>query len=416
MTHEEARNILKNFFNETNFIEKIKERHTRFSSRDLSDLLKEKNICCSPSIISTILNTAFGKEFNLSSCRRDGKYLFYYEDIKTIKDYTFNSKNKNLLSFFKNPYCTKEEDEIIYDFNKNTFIKYPSFFIEKEKEYLEKNIKESVPEWIFSYRDFWNCSFDALITCVSQLPKDCPKGYINFLRYTNKTISEHTIKLFNIVSIYGEDYYNFREKIKKFVYLISKEEFYIWLYNNYSSIVKAFKNSLFKLEFDSIDFFRIITKFGNYYDQMGDFFKTFTVSESATLNTIFTNLENEKDNYLKKKLSEKQIKYNFINNLSLDDTNYYIEVPQGLKDLQEEGDKQHNCVGHYYNNDIMNEKCFIYFIHKANVPKAKNNYITCRFDLRQKKTVEARRKYNDSINSLDRQMIDKIDNIINQNI
>ena len=415
MTHEEAKNILRNFFNETDFIEKVKENHTRFTSRDLSELLKDKNICCSSSVISTVLNTAFGKELNLASRKRDGKYYFYYEDVTTVKDYTFHNKNKNLLSFYKNAYCTKEEDEIIYDFNKNAFIKYPSFFTDEEREHLEKNIKEYVPEWIFSYRDLWNDSFNITISCTSKLPKNCPKGYINFLKSTNQTISDYTIELFNIVSIYGEDYYIFREKFKSFYYQCNKEKFYIWMYNNYHSIVKAFKNSLSKLDFDTVDFFRVVKRFYNYYEQMQDFFETYTVSESATLNAIFTSLENEKDNYLKKKISKEQTKYNFINNLILND-NYYIEIPQGLKDLQEEGDKQHNCVGHFYNDAIMNGSCFIYFIHKTKAPKAKNNYITCRFDLTHKKTVEARRKNNDSINSTDEQMINKIDNIINQNI
>lgn len=416
MTHEETKNILRNFFNETGFIEKIKENHTRFTSRDLSELLKEeKNISCSPSVISTVLNTSFGRTLNLTSRKGDRKYYFYYEDITTVKDYTFHNKNKNLLSFYKNAYCKKEEDEIIYDFNKNTFIKYPSFFTDEEREHLEKNIKKYVPEWIFSYIDLWRDSFHITISCTSNLPKDCPKGYIKFLKDTNQQISDNSIELFNIVSIYGEDYYIFRGRFKDFYCLTCEEKFYIWMYNNYHSIIKALKNSLLKLEFDIGDFFRIAQRFYNYYEQMTDFFETYTVSESATLNTIFTDLENEKDNYLKKKISEKQTKYNFINNLILDD-NYYVEVPQDLKDLQEEGDKQHNCVGHFYNSAIIDGSNFIYFIHKINAPKAKNNYITCRFDLAHKKTVEARRKFNGSINSADQQMINKIDNIINQNI
>ena len=70
-------------------------------------------------------------------------------------------------------------------------------------------------------------------------------------------------------------------------------------------------------------------------------------------------------------------------------------MPTTLKELIDEGEQQHNCIGHFYNNSMCKGEDFIYFIRKKNEPE--KSYITCHFDVYTKKTVEARYKFNDEV-------------------
>lgn len=67
-------------------------------------------------------------------------------------------------------------------------------------------------------------------------------------------------------------------------------------------------------------------------------------------------------------------------------------MPTTPKELIDEGEQQHNCVGVYYNDSMSEGNVFIYFIRKKNEPE--KSYITCRFDMYTKETVEARYKFN----------------------
>lgn len=75
--------------------------------------------------------------------------------------------------------------------------------------------------------------------------------------------------------------------------------------------------------------------------------------------------------------------------------NYCFIVPTTLKELIDEGEQQHNCVGSYYNNFMSEGNGFIYFIRKKNEPE--KSYITCCFNMHTKETVEARYKFNDKV-------------------
>ena len=82
-----------------------------------------------------------------------------------------------------------------------------------------------------------------------------------------------------------------------------------------------------------------------------------------------------------------------LGNLVYED--YCFIVPTTSKELIDEGEQQHNCIGHFYNDSMCKGNVFIYFIRKKNEPE--KSYITCRFDVYTKKTVEARYKFNDEV-------------------
>lgn len=56
-----------------------------------------------------------------------------------------------------------------------------------------------------------------------------------------------------------------------------------------------------------------------------------------------------------------------------------LKVPMTVRDLKKEGDQMHNCVGTYWNRNIMAGDTLIYFLRKKH--DIKKSYITCRFNI-----------------------------------
>lgn len=109
-------------------------------------------------------------------------------------------------------------------------------------------------------------------------------------------------------------------------------------------------------------------------------------------------------------LANQLTKLNFLNHYIIDD--FEIIVPQNVENLIDEGKQQNNCVGHYYNNSIINGNNYIYFIrHKNNNSKS---YVTCRFRVDTNETVEYRLKNNKPFNN--NALIKRIDEIIKANL
>ena len=116
--------------------------------------------------------------------------------------------------------------------------------------------------------------------------------------------------------------------------------------------------------------------------------------------------DKEKNNLLSKNLK----KLNFLNNYQIKD--YIICVPQDKNDLIEEGKAQNNCVGHYYNDSIIEGENLIYFIRNKKNPT--KSFVTCRYNLTDKSTVEHRTKNNNQYSNTELFMT--IDKLINENI
>lgn len=130
-------------------------------------------------------------------------------------------------------------------------------------------------------------------------------------------------------------------------------------------------------------------------------------SFKANEETFVAYKNKEKNNILAKKLQ----KLNFLNGLEVGN-DYVIVVPQTIEDLVKEGHQQNNCVGHYYNNSIITGENNIYFI--RNKSNTRKSYITCRFNNRNRATVEYRHKNNEYRDH--RELISAIDAIINENL
>ena len=108
---------------------------------------------------------------------------------------------------------------------------------------------------------------------------------------------------------------------------------------------------------------------------------------------------------------------NFMNG-SLFDGNahnsHVVIIPQAYEDLVNEGKQQNNCVGYYYNESILRGENLILFIRHSNNPK--KSYITCRYNIKKQDIVEYRYKNNQDVNGYDMIIIEKVAEMIRNNL
>ena len=134
-----------------------------------------------------------------------------------------------------------------------------------------------------------------------------------------------------------------------------------------------------------------------------------------TNRTVFQNYENyhfynmkEEKNMLSLKLKQ----LNFMNGKCFDD--YIVVVPQTYEDLVDEGKQQNNCVGHYYNDSILEGENLILFIRHSNSPK--KSYITCRYNIEKQDIVEYRYTNNQNVYENDVIIINNVAEMIRNNL
>jgi hypothetical protein len=141
-------------------------------------------------------------------------------------------------------------------------------------------------------------------------------------------------------------------------------------------------------------------------------YKNINIMEVIDTNRDFeTNtklLQNAIDKSKEKAIIEKEDKIRKLTALDLGE--YLVIVPQTLEDFSNEGKMQNNCVGYYYHDSIKEGRNLIYFIRTKENPS--KSYITCRYSIFEKKTVEHRIK-NNNYYQYD-EMLAKIDERINE--
>lgn len=118
-------------------------------------------------------------------------------------------------------------------------------------------------------------------------------------------------------------------------------------------------------------------------------------NEYITVNAgTYRKILKEREEALKyKNMSEKLCRISDLEKIEND--KYVIVVPKNLDDLVEEGKKQHNCVGSYYNDSINRGENQIYFIRKKDDPT--KNYITCQYSVCQMHTIQLKRYANNRV-------------------
>lgn len=106
-----------------------------------------------------------------------------------------------------------------------------------------------------------------------------------------------------------------------------------------------------------------------------DLFPSNLKSTHDNIVKIYEEKQNEEKDKIMKKIKEKYSIYIPRQYQNKKDTHIII-IPENLKELADEGEQQHNCVGSYY-NDICKGKSIIFFIRDKNHPK--ESLATCEY-------------------------------------
>lgn len=329
-------------------------------------------------------------------------------------------KIKNILNIETN------KGVIQYDFNSNSFISslVPGKYYEGEENniviqfFVEDYFKNfRTIEWLYSYIDLLDNDINNWETREPINIDNCPKNFIPWIKENRLKINPFNIKIFSLFQeysyvpieiiklvLYNYDYYNF-------IYTKGILKICNNLWSKRINIEKIFRNSIKKYDLDIKKQFFELMDLIEFFINGSIQYENFIDSNRTLRENIYTLAQikkNKQNIILNKNLSQ----LNFLNNIIIND--YIIIVPQNSEDLFIEGKQQNNCVGHYYNDNIMRNKDLIYFLRNKNNPD--KSVITCRYNIDNRKTVEHKLKNNYRTTLEQEILIQEIDKIINEHL
>jgi len=350
------------------------------------------------------------------------EYILVHEDIKrgetTIKVWTIKApahiltddntfkKERNILTFGCNKELTYNfiTGEFSFDFHKDCKkVGYRCNFLLHYTNYIEEMLKY---EWLFNYCDNLmtivaikeNCSEDMYKT----MPKDFIKNFGNEVTYHNLQEAYYCIK-------YGK-YYKIATKLRDYCCNSDMEAIEFMFENNggFGSYITLVKNSV--LNGDFVDYSSRCVDLARIYQKV---IKEKNISYTLDLNRDFNHNYEQLEILANKEkyeaLAKKLQRLNFINGMTFNE--YIVVVPQNAEEKADEGKQQNNCVGHFYDDDILADHDLIYFLRKVKNPK--ESYMTCRYHIPSSETAEYRLKNNATVrDSREIAILKKIDEII----
>lgn len=221
---------------------------------------------------------------------------------------------------------------------------------------------------------------------------DIPEGFVDFCLKNDITVNINSYNSFQL-SKKNKDYpEDVRLLAAQFDKMIDNSE----LPKEYIiKILRCYKNSLLKYGEYAFDGCHKLSHTFNGVAEYPELIKLIDNQSSFALvaKAVSKNYRLLKDKEQQERIEKSQKRIKELETLTYKD--YCFIVPTTLKELIDEGEQQHNCVGFYYNNFMSEGNVFIYFIRKKNEPE--KSYITCRFDMYTKETVEARYKFNGEV-------------------
>lgn len=321
------------------------------------------------------------------------RYYYQYEEKITLT-ITGYKKNKNIL-YFEN----KENIIFYYDFAvQKTNIPvskiYSLTFIDLTVNNVYECVTEhSIKEWIFSYPDLWEKN-DVMDTL--RIKFDCPAGYINFLKTNRLYISQKSYDFFKMCSFFPD---NKQILAKNWMNVIkgmdSIKQDYLFAHPVLFSLMQKMviinaKN--FEINFSLLNKIKSIINYCIVLEAEENDFNILNPNRGLNYNenSLIEVYENKKNRILASNLQ----KINSINHYQIAD--YEIVIPQDINDLNIESKQQNNCVNYYYNKSIIAGENYIYFLRRKTSPN--ESYMTCRFDVQSKATIEYFYKNNRWVN------------------
>lgn len=395
--------------------------NTEFTNAEIRERIHEYlGYSIAPATLGSIITRRIAYNMPTSSSYRfikeAGKYM-----VITEKVYKFVKEKSQVFL------CDEEGNlELIWDYNNSNFKTerknkeyYKKVKID-DKEYRKDIITErisKVPEWVFSYPNVLKGIFSHSISSyrLNLLPKKINKSDIeltNSFNFYNDEINDSWVNVLIFIHKFTNNnnslifkglnktaFYVLQDSESRWDCLGIKEAISLLNLTKKLAICSA-KN------FETLDYYEIfcglieMKKLGwlPYLDTNRTFEQNYK---------IFEEYKDREENNI---ISENLKKLNFLNNYQIED--YIICVPQDKNDLVKEGKAQNNCVGHYYNESIAKGENLIYFIRNKKNPT--KSFVTCRYNLTDKSTVEHRTKNNNQYSNWE--LFNTIDKLINENI
>lgn len=343
------------------------------------------------------------------------RYHFQYENkVSTITGY---KKIKNRL-YFEN----EENIPFYYDFSTQKtnipalgaeYLTFAGSTTRIVYKYATQYINEpaySIKEWIFSYPELWEKTFTTDTLCIQF---DCPVGYINFLKSNNLYINKTSYDLFKLYSFFpnnklilAKNWMIVTDRIDedKKQYLFTHPILFSLIQKMVVTSAKNFEISSHPADsISQIIYYCMVLKAEENNFSILNSNRGLAYNEES-LAEIYNSRADEV-------LATSLQKINSINHYQIAD--YEIIVPQGIEDLNLESKQQNNCVNYYYNNSIRMGRNYIYFLRKkVNLDKS---YMTCRFNVIKKATIEYFYKNNRTVNNKEEiKILKQIDEKIKQ--
>lgn len=345
------------------------------------------------------------------------KNRYHYQYEKRITSITGYKKIKNRLYFeneenipFYYDFSTQKTNISAQEIRSLTFANSTTRIVYK---YATRNTIEpaySIKEWIFSYPELWEKTFTTDTLCIQF---DCPTGYINFLKTNNLYINEKSYDLFKLCSLFPD---NKLILAKNWMIVINRigeaKKQYLFTHPILFSLIQ-------KMVVTSAKNFEILPHPTDKISEIIFYCMALKAEENnfSILNSnrgLAYNEESLSETYKSRAdevLATRLQKINGINHYQI--ANYEIIVPQGIEDLNLESKQQNNCVNYYYNNSIREGRNYIYFLRKKVNPN--KSYMTCRFNVKNKATIEYYYKNNRTVNNKEEiEILKQIDEKIKQ--
>lgn len=237
------------------------------------------------------------------------------------------------------------------------------------------------------------------------LPRDCPKGFIKWLKDNNKSLTDTSLTEFEIFRAKQEltkednDIINILTTGDNPPYRLTSP-FIVNFYIKMSADKRKKFNQIFKTSLKSViwNLARDIQYFEDFVirrnknwdgDICPENWEDF-VDTNRTFAYNYKVLQEISKRERNKLLIETEDLIRPITELS--NEKFVVIVPETAQDFTDEGNMQHNCVGSFYHASIRNGENFVYFIRKADTPT--HSYITNRFNRYEQKTTETRKVNN----------------------
>ena len=377
--------------------EKLPELANRrsYTSNEIADILSREidfdlTYQSIPSCIDRVFKNNKNYHVSYNWSRFSGARLYNITFEVSLK------KEKNLLYFCGTP------ENVYYNFADGSFSAESSLLETKRFN----TVKTLLPyEWLFNY-----CTDIEELQRIAKLGKKyyekMPTGLYNYLEEKGYILTAVTLRDYVLHQKYGK-YMFFYNAIADYIGDIKTEELADKI--KIENLYKLFNNSLLKGELLDLTPYEIKDSLSAIYT--GVFSCGYAIDTNRGIvdnkKCVFSFLDKNRTAIIEKNMR----KLNFINGLEIDD--YVVVVPQTMEDKAKEGKMQHNCVGYYYDNSIMTSKNAVYFLRKKENPE--HSYITCRYNYRDKDTVEARKVNNGNINNdKEQKIINDISDIITE--